>query len=147
MIGGESTLAVWIILAGIGLIVPVAFLVLFTVLTVGFRWGSGWQRLAKVHAAIAPPNVPLQKWQTVRLGAVRYRRSATVGIHPDGLYLAVRLPFHPPLWIPWGEFGPPRETRIDLVTPATEMPIGHPPLARLAVRRTLYEQMAPYLSR
>jgi hypothetical protein len=131
--------------AGILLVVLVTFLVLFTALTVGFSWGGGWRRLAARYRVIAPPAVPLLKWQTVRVGWVRYRRSTTVGLHPNGLYLAVFLPFHPPLWIPWGELGPPREARIDLATPALEFPVGDPPLARLAISRRLYAKVAPFL--
>jgi hypothetical protein len=138
--------AVGAVIAGTVLIVLVAFLVLFTALTVAFSRGSGWRRLAARYGAIAPPAVPLLKFRTVRVGRVRYRRSTTVGVHRDGLYLAVRLPFHPPLWIPWDEFGSAREARIDLATPALEMSIGDPPLARLAVPRTLYAQIAPHLT-
>jgi hypothetical protein len=140
-----DTGAVWVFIGAIVLGVLVWFVVLFAGLTAAFAWGSGWRRLAERYRAVAPPAIPLLKRHTVRVGGVRYRRSTTVGLHPDGLYLAVRLPFHPPLWIPWSELGPPREARIDLGTPAVEMSVGEPALARLAVTRALYEQMAPYL--
>jgi hypothetical protein len=135
----------WIVAAGSVLIAITSFVVLMVAMQAAFAWGGGWRRLATRYRAIAPPVGPVLKRQTVRVGAVRYRRLTTVGLYPEGVYLAVGLPFHPAVWIPWGEWGLLRETRIDLGTPAVELAVGEPALARVTVTRALYEQMAPYL--
>jgi len=74
---------------------------------------SGWNGLAALYRAPCPPPVWHWKHQTVKVGAVRYRRSMHVAAPPEGLWLAeAGLLRHPVLFIPWSELRNPAETRF-----------------------------------
>jgi hypothetical protein len=52
-----------------------------------FATGSGYAELARRFPADHVPEGPRDDWQSLRLGAVRWRRCATMIFSPEGLYL------------------------------------------------------------
>ncbi|MBX7165721.1 MAG: hypothetical protein K1X74_05175 [Pirellulales bacterium] len=66
-----------------------------------FAGASGWRGLAKDFPLSRLPPRAVLHGQSLRVGAVRYKRCATLGADGQGLYLAVPLPRHQPLLIPW----------------------------------------------
>ncbi len=78
--------------------------------------GGGWSKLAESWQTSAPPPVRLVKRQSVRVGAVIYRRSTTIGASEDGLYLETSgfssLFGLPPLLIPWSAILDHRPARL-----------------------------------
>lgn len=101
----------------------VAALVLFGALAVGFVWllrlnggRGGWRRLAREYASDRPMPAAALHRQTIRVGAVAYRRSAEIGADADGLHLALsgagRLFGLPPLLLPWPRIAGPEPARL-----------------------------------
>ncbi len=77
--------------------------------------GGGWSSLAEAFPALASPEGTLSVRQTIQVGRVVYKRCATVGITPQGLYLEVRIPFFSrlkPLLIPWEKINGLREGNL-----------------------------------
>ena len=71
-----------------------------------FSNASGWTALAnRYHTTQKPPPENSSTWQTIAVGAVRYRNCVTVACLPEGLYLSVWL--NPALLIPWNEITEP----------------------------------------
>jgi hypothetical protein len=69
-------------------------------------WLGGWRALARHYRAEGPFVGTRYRFQDVELGHGEYGGCLTVGLGPEGLYLAVMLlfrPGHPPLFFPWGE--------------------------------------------
>jgi hypothetical protein len=118
-----------------------------------FSHTSGWKTLARFYNVMSEPVQTLYKKQTIKVGGVRWRWAATVGISSSGLYLAVR-PFrwplsrvvqHPPLLIPWKDIKLVGPGHIYLLMPAMELSIGSPEITSISVTSKIYEAMAPYL--
>lgn len=88
-------------------------LLLFLGIRLVFDRISGWNQLAARYRAPHPP--PQWDWrhQTVKVGAVRYRRTMRLAVRPEGLYLdEAGILRHPVLCIPWSELRNPMETRF-----------------------------------
>lgn len=103
---------------------------------------SGWNRLALRYPAPGPP--PFWQWrgQTVKVGAIRYRRCVQLAAMPDALYLAERgLLRHPLLRIPWSELQQATEGSF-YGHPAVRVSIGAPPVGALEFRHELYRSIA-----
>jgi hypothetical protein len=128
-------------------------LILFVLGAVLLMWrllGSigGWPRLAERYPATRPPQGQVLSWQTVRIGAVRYRFIAQIAIEPSGLYLATGsvAPFlkNPPVFIPWSAF-----TRVEKSLlywgSARRLTVDQPPLGTITVWNNLFDKMRPYL--
>ncbi len=103
--------------------VAVAALALFGAIAVGFvrllrlNGGRGsWRRLAREYASDRPMPAATLHRQTIRVGAVAYRRSAEIGADADGLHLALsgasRLFGLPPLLLPWSQIAKPEPARL-----------------------------------
>jgi len=96
---------VWLVLGIVAGVLGLLGLVLFLV-WMGMIWfahGSGWSALAPRFACPTQAPVDATHGQTVMVGMVYYKRCASIAVMPDGLYLAVPLPKHPALLIPWKE--------------------------------------------
>lgn len=130
------------------LVVLVVFGLLIAFLTPIFKQGGGWNKLTESYAARGQPEGDIYTKQTVQIGAVRYRRCATVYIGPQGLYLSAHvsvLPSYPPLFIPWGEFKRVQET-ILYWQRAFRLVIGDPQVGTLTLRAELFAVAQPYLA-
>lgn len=106
--------------------------------------GSGWSRLAERYGVDQPlPGMPITSGLTVIVGVVSYRRSMTVGVWPQGLYLSTRMA-RPAVLIPWSEF-----TGITTSTyyqrQVMRFNVGNPQLNQIAVFMDIYSAMKPYL--
>lgn len=131
------------------LIIAVAMALLFLV----FSHASGWAALARFYGVTSEPVQIIYKKQTIKVGGVRWRFAATVGISSAGLYLAVnpfrwplsRFVQHPPLLIPWTDIKLVGMGHIYLLMPAMVLSIGNPEITLLSVTSKIYEAMAPYL--
>ncbi len=69
---------------------------------------GGWNRLAAAYASKPRKDAPPRRWQTITLmpSKVHYRRTISLQLTVDGLYLRPILPFsfgHEPLLIPWDD--------------------------------------------
>jgi hypothetical protein len=106
----------------LGAVVAIVALVLFVLGS-----ASGWQRLAQTYAATNPPPVNLAHRQTVKIGAVTYKRCATVGVAEEGLYLAI---WRREALIPWQEIKNVGEATLYWRKMPT-LTIGAPPVATI----------------
>jgi hypothetical protein len=66
---------------------------------------GGWRRLAAVYSTVNPPAGSIATRETLKIGAVVYKRCVTVGISDEGLYVSI---WRKTLLIPWNHF-----TRIE----------------------------------
>ena len=102
---------------------------------------SGWNNLALRYRAPRPPAGWQWFGQTVKVGAVRYRRCMRVAALPDGLYLGeAGLMRHPPLRVPWSEMHSPYNTTV-YGRPYVGVCVGNPPAGTLEFPRDLYGAM------
>ncbi|MBT2557694.1 hypothetical protein J7E24_07855 [Hymenobacter sp. ISL-91] len=73
----------------------------------------GWGRLAGAYAeAAVPAALNRELLSYVRIGPVKYNNAVRAGSTPQGVWLTTwRILYigHPPLFIPWGAFGPVQE--------------------------------------
>lgn len=141
---------VLIFAAIIGLLVVVMPLMYRT-----FATGSGYAELARRFPASHVPDGRRYDWQSIRLGAVRWRRCATMIFSPEGLYLSFmpampvlgkpQFNHHPAVLIPWAE--------MKSATPATlywqravAISLGEPTVAVLALYQPFFSLIEPYTS-
>lgn len=100
---------------------------------------SGWNELERRYPAPQPPSAWGWRSQTVKVGAVRYRRCMRVAALPDGLYLAeAGLLRHPPLRIPWHEITGAAASSF-YGRPSVAVTVGSPPVGRLEFPVELYD--------
>jgi hypothetical protein len=112
-----------------------------------FARRSGLSALAERYpASDRPQHVDYTK-QTVKFGAVRYRRCVGVSADAQGLYLDVNPPLgrRREILIPWDAVTAVHPARL-YWRPAMAMSIGDPELATVTVYRRLFESLAPYMS-
>lgn len=138
---------------GIFLGVIVLLFVMMTVMYRAFAAGSGYNELARRFPATYVPVGQRYDGQSIRIGAVRWRRAATMLFAPEGLYLALlpAMPVlgnpafnrHPAVLIPWSE--------IKAGTPATlywqravALTIGQPTIAVITIHQPFFSLIAPY---
>jgi hypothetical protein len=111
--------------------------------------GGGWTRLAEHFPAPSPRPGELFKKQTIEVGHVAYKRCATVGITPQGLYLEGNIPFYSrlkPLFIPWEMVKGVREESL-YWGKALILSIGEPEIGTISFLSTLSEKVRPYIGR
>ena len=99
--------------------------------------GGSWRRLVERYATANPPTGQVFQRQTVKIGAVTYKRCTTVGIADDGLYLTL---WRKTVLIPWSEFTGIGQTmlywqRVPVLT------IGNPPVGTITMQNDLFAAM------
>jgi hypothetical protein len=111
-----------------------------------FAKHSGLTGLAQRYPVTQPPAGATLAKQTVKVGAVRYRRCVDVSVGAGGLYLGVHPPFleQGDVLIPWEEIKGARKTRL-YSRRAVRLSIGEPEFGSVTLYKALYEQVAPYL--
>jgi hypothetical protein len=118
----------------------------FSLSDIFFGGKGSWRALAKRYATDQRPEGQAYSWQTVQIGAVRYRNCTTVIPAPEGLYLAVStLPGHPALLLPWKELRHDGEAFLYWRN-APRLRVGDPEVATMIVLPGLFEHLRPYLS-
>jgi hypothetical protein len=108
---------------------------------------SGLTRLAQQYPAAERPEGVERLKQTVKIGAVRYRRCVTVNVSPQGLYLRVQPPLsrYPAVLIPWDEVKGTRRARL-YGRRGIRLSIGRPEVGAVTMYEELFRLMQPYLS-
>ena len=119
----------------------------YALLTGIFMGSSGLSRLMQQYPAPFQPEGSAQTWQTVRVGAVRWRNCVTIVVGPQGFYFAVRQAFtnFRPVLIPWSQIRATRETHLYWRQAAT-LSVGDPSVAEVTVYMNQFERMRPYLT-
>jgi hypothetical protein len=119
----------------------------YILLTGVFKGSSGLTRLIQQYPAPFQPEGAVQTWQTIRLGAVRWRNCVTMVIGPQGFYFAIRQPFTSfrPVLIPWRQITATRETYLYWFRAVT-LSVGNPTVAEVTVYQNQFERMRPYLA-
>jgi hypothetical protein len=116
---------------------------------------SGYAELARRFPAPQEPAGQKYEWQSIRIGAVRWRLSANIVFSAEGLYLSLmpKMPVlgnpainrTPPVLIPWSEIKAAAPARLYWF-PAVSLAIGDPLIVRIAIFRSflpLIEQYSP----
>lgn len=118
------------------LIAGLVLLILFVVRSFGAYQG-GWRRLLKEYLAPCSAQGQVHRRQTLKIGAVVYKRCVTVGIADEGFYLNV---WRKTVRIPWQDFK--RLGQATLYWQKVPMlTVGEPPLATITVPLLLFESM------
>ena len=98
------TMLVLLIVAGVlvvaGFVVGLVFFILFVAKQLSGATG-GWRRLAEVYGTANPPTGQVTSGATITVGAVTYRRAATLVVANEGLYVSI---WRKMALIPWTEF-------------------------------------------
>jgi hypothetical protein len=88
-------------------IFPIYFFCLWCLVAAIVSHVGGWFSLAKLYRTRVPFNGAKWRMQSGRMrGLTNYNNVLTLGVSPEGLYLATMFFFrfmHPPLLIPWSE--------------------------------------------
>jgi hypothetical protein len=129
--------SILILLIVFGVVLLVGAIVGFVLLLFFLLSKGGWRRLVEMYATPNQPAGQTVQRQTVKIGAVTYKRCATVGIADEGLYLAI---WRKAVLIPWSEFKGVGQTmlywqRVPLLT------VGTPPVTTITVQNDLFEMM------
>ncbi len=109
--------------------------------------GGGWSSLAEAFPALYTPEGALSVRQTIQVRRVVYKRCATVGITPQGLYLEVKIPFFSrlkPVLIPWDRIQGVKEESLHWKKTAV-LSIGQPEIGTVSLFLDLFAQARPYL--
>jgi hypothetical protein len=130
-----TTIIILLIVSGVLLLIGVV--VGFVLLVLFLLSKGGWGRPRERYST---PNLPagqIVQRQTVKIGAVTYKRCVTVGIATEGLYLTI---WRKTVLIPWSEFKGVGQTmlywqRVPLLT------VANPPVATITVQNDLFEIM------
>lgn len=120
-----------------------------------FATGSGYAELARRFPADHVPDGRRYDWQSIRLGAVRWRRCATMIFSPEGLYLSFMpaMPVlgkpafnhHPAVLIPWTEMRSAAPTTLYWQR-GVAISLGEPAIAVLAIYQPFFSLIEPYTS-
>jgi hypothetical protein len=148
------TLLPWVLL--FPTVIALVLLMLYFMTKLIFRLsavGSGYAELARRFPA---PHEPVgQKYtrQSIRIGAVRWRWSATLVFSPEGLYLAFMpgAPIYgdpgfsrfPPVLIPWSEIRSAARGTLYWRSAVT-LTIGDPTIAQVTLWQAFFPLIEPY---
>ena len=93
--------------------IPAAGVLLYLLIRGSLDRLSGWNQLAALYPARQAPAAWNWEHQTIRVGAVRYRRVMRIAVQAERLYLdEAGVPRHPVLYIPWSELRNPAASRL-----------------------------------
>ncbi len=136
----NATVLVLLIVAGVlpaaAVIVGLVLLILFLVKSATGAAG-GWRALAETYSSDTTPAGVVLRRETVQIGAVVYKRCATLGIAEPGLYVSIG---RKTALIPWADFKAMGQATLYW----QQMPkftIGNPLVATVVVRPGVLEQM------
>jgi len=125
-------------------LLPLGFVLLFAALWCGVCWLlatiGGWTALAMHFRSAERPQGRAFYMQSGRVGIVNYGSCLNIRVNEAGMYLAVFPLFragHPPLFIPWSEFGA-CQLRTKFFWTVVEVSIGTPYIARLCLPRRVF---------
>jgi hypothetical protein len=119
-----------------GFIVGFVFFILFLVKALTGATG-GWGRLAEVYGTANPPAGQITKRETIQVGAVTYKRCATIGVADEGLYVAI---WRKMVLIPWTEFKAVGQATLHWQK-VPRLTVGNPPVATMTVPMALFRVM------
>ena len=127
-----------IILLIVGASILFACLIAGFVLLVLFLLSKGgWRRLVKTYATTNPPVGQIIQRQTIKIGAVRYKRCVTVGIADEGLHLTI---WRKTVLIPWSEFKAIGQTTL-YWQKVMVLTVGNPQVATITMKNDLVTAM------
>ena len=134
------TMLILLIVAGVvflaGFVVGLVFLVLFLARQLGGTMG-GWRRLAEVYGGDETPTGQTAMRQTIRVGAVTYKRCVTLGVADEGLYVAI---WRKTALIPWTEFKAVGQATL-FWQKVPMLTVGDPPVATMTVPVAVFQVM------
>jgi hypothetical protein len=118
-------------------------LLLWLLLRIVFLVLSGWHSLARFYAAPQGPHVWQYEAKTVKVGAVRFRRSVRLAAQDDGLYIGLAgLLRFPSLRIPWQDIYGTRASHF-YGRPSIRVHVGLPPITTLDFPWDLFDAVFP----
>jgi DNA-directed RNA polymerase subunit RPC12/RpoP len=106
---------------------------------------SGWAKLERFQVDHEPEGKRFS-CRTVKVGAVRYRKCATVCIGPPGLYMTVRISSgYQPILIPWHEIKKVQKLWEPRLGQCVLFSIGEPGIGSIRLSTQIFDSMRPYL--
>ncbi len=104
---------------------------------------GGWDRLEARFATDATPIDPVARAASIMVGTTAWKNCVAVGIEPDGLHLAVKVPLlgafgKKPVLIPWVEIVETAPARL-WWGPARRLVVGRPTLATVTLTEPVFE--------
>lgn len=119
-----------------GFVISFVFFILFLIkLLTGAK--GGWRRLTEFYATANPLTGQITKRQTIQVGAVTYRRCATLGVADEGLYVAI---WRTTVLIPWTEFKVVGRATLQWKSVMKRM-VGNPPVVTMMVPMAVFQVM------
>ncbi len=110
---------------------------------------SGWNELLERFPADKEPEGNRFSGKTIAVGAVRYRRCATVSASQQGLYLTAKVwPLtsgNPPILIPWREVKKVQESWEPYIGKCAMLSIGEPEVGSIKLQMDVFDSTRPYL--
>ena len=104
------------------------------------NWGKLKERFG---VEVAPTPDRVFGGETAQVGVVRAKNCAVIGVGPRGL--ALKVPWHSPILIPWSEIHPAGEVTVSW-RKAHRLAIGEPTVATMILSAHVFEAMRPYLA-
>ena len=131
---------VLLIVAGVLLVagfnVGLVFFIFFLVKQLHGATG-GWRRLAEVYGTAQPPTGQVTSGATITVGAVTYRRAATLVVADEGLYVSI---WRKTVLISWTEIKGVRQATLSWQK-VPILTVGNPPVATMTVPPQTFELM------
>lgn len=123
------------------LLIPIGFILIWSLVCVLLAWLGGWQRLARHYRCRhVPKGQPISTFVAM-LGPVNHRGTLTIQAAPEGLYLSMMVLFrmgHPPLLIPWQAVKPQRSEQ-GLLIKWLALDLGDPKITTLRLPAALVD--------
>lgn len=120
----------------VGLIVSLMFLIRVLVTQLEGSTGS-WKSLAEIYPKLQLAPKRVTKGETIKVGAVVYKRCASIGVTEAGLYLAA---WGRSTLIPWSEIRRIGETTL-FWQKWPLLIVGAPPIATIAISQPVFERI------
>lgn len=104
---------------------------------------GGWDRLEARFATDAAPTDPVASAASIMVGTTAWKNCVAVGVEPDGLRLAVKVPLlgafgKKPVLIPWEEIVETAPARL-WWGPARRLVVGRPTIATVTLTDPVFE--------
>lgn len=123
-------------------LIPLLFIGVWTAVCLLMSLLGGWHRLAKVYPGRSSPTGKCFRMQSGSFGWVNYGNCLCIHTSPDGIDLAIMLPFrigHPPLFIPWEAVENAR-VKSFLWVRAVHFDVGSPRIAKLSLPTKVFAE-------